>query len=507
MRIRLSTAFTINGRSYNAGDVVEVDQATADGLVNLKIGERVTAAAGQTAATGTPVALNDDQYERLFSDPDDAEIEAEANRIAAEQRDQNRRGTPPLVPNSDGGSIAFKSDYNLERGWRLRATRYFNALALESEDKDQGKRAMRTLQRQTLEMPDEQARGEERIANDLIQRAVADGQMSRDQSVRLSAALEIGIFSRLHTTSTTDTAKAGLLLPKPFLAEVFVIVERYGVARRLFRAIPMVSKDIDLKNIASKVVAYWTDEGVNFTASDLGIGAGKLATKKLAGITSWTEEQDEDEAIALLPLLMESFAEAFMLKEDTAGIVGTGVAGTGGFTGVLNLAGAQVITLDAGQETGDSLKEKNLRKAKQKLSLARRDGIRWLMHPSYEDVVEQLENTAGFRVFRENITGSGADRLLGYPIEYSEVMPSVDDTVAETKFAILGNFSRMLMGQRRGLTADISEEAVLQNGDGDIVFNAFQADGKLLRMSERVAFAGAPGVQDGFVVLKTAAAA
>ncbi len=80
--------------------------------------------------------------------------------------------------------------------------------------------------------------------------------------------------------------------------------------------------------------------------------------------------------------------------------------------------------MGAGKTTGDKFDENEARRAKQSLRLSRRNGARWLMHPSFEDVVQTLENTAGFRIYQENLRDGNADRFLGFPVEYSEVMPS-----------------------------------------------------------------------------------
>ncbi len=494
-RIRFTRQFVYEGRTYQPGEVADLPDAIADSMVSLAVAER--------AATGNTVTVTDEQLDRLLDDPTDEEVERETERLA---REGMQRSAPNLVPENQRQSVAFSEDHNTGVLWRRRAVRYLSALVTESDDPEAGRRQLRALRREVMEMPEQQERAEERSAHQTITAAVEARQISREQGSRLASMLEVGPFTRLHTTSTADTAKAGLLLPKPFLAEVFVIVEQYGVARRLFRAVTMTSKTLDLKNVASKVTAYWTDEGANFQASDLQFGDGELATKKLAGITSWTTEQEEDQAILLLPILIQSFAEAIAKAEDEAFLVGDGTSTYGGWTGLLNFSGTTVVTMGAGKTSGADFDETEARRAKQALSLARRIGARWVMHPSFEDVIQLLENGAGFRIYQPTGVRDGmVDRFLGFPIEWCESYPSVDEVGAEEKFASLGNYNRVLFGQRRGVTADVSREAILQAANGDIAYNAFQADGALLRISERVGVAPAPGVVDSILTLKTAA--
>jgi HK97 family phage major capsid protein len=138
------------------------------------------------------------------------------------------------------------------------------------------------------------------------------------------------------------------------------------------------------------------------------------------------------------------------------------------------------------------------------LSEARKMGGVWIMSDSVLSLVAQLESSGGDRIFQRTIGGQEPDRLLGYPVEISEAMPNAADVGAGEPFAIFGNPQRALLGQRRGVTADVSEEAIIQDTNGDIVFNAFQAEGSLLRISERVGFKVPTAWEDSFSILETA---
>jgi HK97 family phage major capsid protein len=383
--------------------------------------------------------------------------------------------------------------------WMRRTVRYFNALATRKEDTVKSDEMLQDLKRDVSQMDQRQRRDEHKEAADIID----DSGLSRIKRHALKSSLDIN--TRLQTTSTTDSPKTGYLLPKPFLAEVFVIVEQYGVCRRLFRTVPMTSKSVDLKNVVSKVVAYWTTEGNNIDFSDLVLGEGQLEVSKLSGITSWTSELEEDMAISLLPLVQDLFGESIAKKEDKAGLLGDGSASFGGYTGLANLSDSETVDFGSGETTASALEEQDLRDARNKLSEARQQGARWIMHRTVKDHIEQFESSGGDRIFQPNISGEGPDNLLGQPIEVAEAMPSMSDVSADEPFIIYGNPSRTLMGMRRGLTADISREAILQNADDSIAFNAFQGDGALLRLTERVGFKTPAAYEDAFVTINTAA--
>lgn len=386
---------------------------------------------------------------------------------------------------------------NVETDWRRRTVRYFNALVAKKENEEVGAKLLRGLQKEVESMDNESIISEEREARDVI----ANSNLSAIKKSTLMSSLEI----RLHTTSTSDTPKAGYLLPKPFLAELFVIVENYGKARQEFRTIPMSSKDIDLKNVATKVVANWIDEGANITADDFVFAEGELTTKKLAGLTNWTNELEEDMAISLLPITQDIFAESIALKEDQAAFIGDGTGAYGSFTGLAELSGAVTVVGASGETDATFMAEVDIRAMKNGLSEARQIGAKWFMHRTVKDAIEQFENTAGNRIFQAGIAGTSPDTLLGFPIVTVEAMPAYSAVGAGDPFIILGNPKRALMGQRRGITADISRDAVIQNGSGTIVYNAFQADGALLRITERVGFKVPSAYESGFAVMKAAA--
>lgn len=396
--------------------------------------------------------------------------------IAAERDTQTT--PPPVVPAAEP-----KVEKMGERipHWKTRLVRYFNALSHEGQGhREQAADEMATLVKQARSITDWQKAEEDKEAELVL------SDLSKTQQERLMSTL-------------TDGA-GQYLLPKPFLAEVFYVVETNGVARQQFRAVPMIAKTLDLKTVATKPVVYWVDEGSNITASDLVFGAGQLVTKKLALITSWSTELTEDEAIAHLPIYTELAGEAIGLKEDLAGFIGDGTAGYGSFTGLLNSATAG-YTMAAGKTAHTDLDADMLYSCISQLTLAKRSGAKFFMHPDMLAIIEQLKDLQFNYIYRKPADTSTPGSIWGYPIVVTEAMPATAG--ANTKFIVFGNPKWMLFGQRRGVTVDLSREAVLDSA-GTISYNSFQADGSLLRITERVGFKAPLGTV--FSYLKTAAA-
>lgn len=446
----------------------------------------------------------DDDGQSTF-DALQSEVEQIRKRIEQEERlqeiedDLEKRTAVQTVETHEPGNPDVDVTETVSKHWRRRTVRYFNALAMKKEDEQRAASMMSSLIREARELPARQLRDEEDEASEIVKRS---GLSERRQSV-LRALLGVGEF-RLLTSAAGDTQGGDNLLPKPFLAEIFVLTEQFGLARQLFRIIPFngPGNTLDLKNVVSRVIAYWVDQGELIPPSDMEFGPGQLTLNKLAGITSWTTEAEEDLAFSFIPMIQQSFAESIAEKEDRAGFLGDGTATYGGYTGVLNLPDATVVNTGS---TDGAVTEADLRAVKNSVPQIRRRNARWVMHESVMDAIRQLENTAGFRLFTEPLSAGGASTLLGYPVSFSDVYPAVgsaDDN--DIPLLSFGDHSRMLMAVKRGVTADISREAILQNpSNGEIIYNAYQADGALLRVTERVGFAIPKAVEPAIAVLKT----
>lgn len=457
----------------------------------------------------TDGVLADDQQQRwdaLMGEADglNATIERQERQEAAD-RELNTAAAPRSL---EAGEVEERSatpapEVKDEAGphWRRRVVRYFNALAMKKENEEKALRMLGAVRQEARALPTAQVRDEQKEAEAIVTRS----GLPAEKQASLRALLGVGEF-RLLTSEAGDAQGADNLLPAPFLAEIFVLTEQYGVARQIFRTLPFSGpgNTMSLKNVVGRVIAYWVDQGELIPPSDMSFGADTLSLNKLAGITSWTTEMEEDTAFSLIPIIQQDFAEAIAYKEDLAGFLGDGTATYGGFTGILRNAG---VTVRNSAGTDGAVTEAELRALKQSVSMSRRGSARWLMHESVMDQIRQLENTAGYRLFSENLTAEGATVLLGYPVTFAEVLPAASGVSGNSSpILAFGDFGRVLMGIKRGMTADVSREAILQNSStGDVIYNAYQADGALLRVTERIGFAVPTSVDSAIAVLKTAA--
>jgi HK97 family phage major capsid protein len=132
-----------------------------------------------------------------------------------------------------------------------------------------------------------------------------------------------------------------------------------------------------------------------------------------------------------------------------------------------------------------------------------RDGAMYFLSPASVSALEGLKDLQGRFIYREP-AGVLPATLWGYPIADNVGINALTQTsAAALKFAAFGNPKLMLMGMRREIEILASREGVLDNGT-DIIFNALQADGEILRVTERIGIKGI--LANGLSVLKTAAA-
>lgn len=354
---------------------------------------------------------------------------------------------------------------------------------------------------------DEKAKAETFVKEYNDQRSkLTDGQKNWENNEATRIIKDAGLRREAQTRalSTLTGAEGGFLLPKPFFAEVFVRIESFGAARRYFRSIPMGSKDLDLKNVATKPVVNWAGELTRIATTDITFAEPKLVAKKLAALLPWSSELEEDEVFGVISLAAELFAEAIARKEDEAGFMGAGSGDTanGEFTGLFNVA-SNVPYVMTGRVSFEDLTSDDLSKVIHKLSLKAKTGAVWFMNHTITGIVQRLKDNEGRPIYQfPNANAPG--NIFGYPVVELEVGNTADQEYQNDRaFIAFGNPTNMLFGNRRNVTFDISRDAVIRDSEGAVTLSAFQDDAAIARITERIGFA--TPLAKSFAVIKTAA--
>lgn len=272
--------------------------------------------------------------------------------------------------------------------------------------------------------------------------------------------------------SESVNEKGGFLVPEEFGNDLIDLREQYGVFRRNAKLVPMASDYRTDPRRTGGLTAYFVEESGSITASDKGWDRVALTARKLAVLARYSSEVNEDAAINFGDDLAGEIAYAFANKEDECGFNGDGTSTYGGIVGVREklkgLSGtiANIAGLKVG--TGNAYSELTLADFRGCVALlpqyADTPAAKWFMHRSFFfDVVAGLILAAGGTTAAD-IENARTQRLLGYDVEFSQVMPKTEANSQVCAF--LGDLSKAAsLGTRRDTTIAVSEHSRFANDD------------------------------------------
>jgi len=279
-------------------------------------------------------------------------------------------------------------------------------------------------------------------------------------------------------------ASGGALVPEEFTADIIDLRERRGVLRANMTPEPMTRDTKRIPRRDGGATAYWISEGQQIPSSDLAFSSVNLTAKKLAALTKCSTELFEDTIISIGDRVIMEMAYSFADAEDKAGFIGDGTSTYGrcvGFTEALKaLSGtiANIAGLVVG--TGNAYSELILNDFIGVTALlpeyADDATAKWYMHKTFfYNVCTRVALAAG-GVFAEEIrNGMREPRFLGYPVQYTQVMPKTEGN--SQVCALLGDVNRAgSFGDRRQITFATSDQFL------------FDTDMIAMRCTERVDF-------------------
>lgn len=215
---------------------------------------------------------------------------------------------------------------------------------------------------------------------------------------------------------------------------------------------PYVNETTRASTVYGGIVGYWQAEGSTYLESEPVFGQIRLTAHKFIGYTKVSEELLADSAVSLEPFLRRSFAEAWAHFEDIAFLRGTG---SGQPLGILNAPALVSVTR---QDTDEVLLQDLINIWARAKVGSRSKGV-WVAN---HEVLTQLlrlnaanttTNAYGAQlVFIDNVKGAPQMSIFGRPLILSEKMTALG-TAMDLGFF---DFSRYIIGDRQGLTIDMS---------------------------------------------------
>jgi HK97 family phage major capsid protein len=258
--------------------------------------------------------------------------------------------------------------------------------------------------------------------------------------------------------STTENSKGGFLVPEEFSSAIIRLVEEYGVFRRKARVWPMASDHTMIPRRLSGVTTYFVGENTEITPSDMLLDQVTLTARKLAALTKWSTEIDEDSVLQIADLLAWEIAYAFAVKEDACGFLGTGALATyGGISGLITACAAATATVVTALTGNTSFGTLDLVDFEAMIGkLPEFPGIRpeWYISKSgWAASMMRLADAAGGNT-ADIIEGRRQLTFLGYPVNIVQTMNKTLTTQTSTSgLCYFGDLSMAAtMGTRRELT-------------------------------------------------------
>lgn len=299
----------------------------------------------------------------------------------------------------------------------------------------------------------------------------------------------------------------GFAVPQEWAAEVFRVVEDFGIVAKLATKFPMSSNTLNVPRLSASVSVYWPGEGAVGTSAQPTFEQVVLSAKTLVGITPMSNELLADANVSVINLLTTLFAESIAGELDNQGLIGTGAP----FTGVIGDAGVTVYQPATSSTFTLAATPDFARNLISKIKPWALQGAVFVMHRSVWALYQSAKSgTTGdylLSTFNPVLTGNTqangtqqfplgvAGTLWGYPVLLSDKMPGT--TAVSTSFVIFGNLAHIFLGTRQDLQVNISQEATVDS------VNLFAANMSAVRVTTRVALA--VGLPTAFAVQKTSA--
>lgn len=289
-------------------------------------------------------------------------------------------------------------------------------------------------------------------------------------------------MSYSNITSRTD---AQALVNEVVSTEILQNLQNESAALRLFRRIPISTNQTRFPVISALPTAYFVngDTGLKQT-TEVNWANKYINVEELAAIVPVPENVFEDASYdiwaAIRPLLEQAIGRAL----DAAVFFGANKpASWPAAIAVDALAAGNALTIPTAAAGAGGIAED----LNQLFALVEADGydVNGIVAArTFRAKMRSARDTLGQRLL--DISASG-DSVEGVPIAYS--MRGLWPSGSGAAVAFVGDFTQGIIGVRRDMTLKMLDQAVIQNGAGDILYNLAQQDMVAARLTFRVGFA------------------
>jgi HK97 family phage major capsid protein len=276
---------------------------------------------------------------------------------------------------------------------------------------------------------------------------------------------------------------AQALMPEEVSNELLRTVVSQSATLSRFRRIPVGRQQVRLPVLSALPTAYFVagDTGMKQT-TELAWANKFLNIEEIAVIVPIPDNVIADMEANIWDEAMPLLTQAFGRCLDNAVFFGVGAPASypASIAAAVAAAGNMVTEGDAaaaGAYFGDI---DNL------LEKVEADGYEvngWVAATSLKSQLRKSRNTLGDRLDQSRTNGA-LNELDGYGISYP--MRGMFPTGSGSVRVFGGDFDQFVVGVRQDISMKVSNEAVIQDSAGNIVYNSFQQDLTFLRLTFRV---------------------
>lgn len=272
----------------------------------------------------------------------------------------------------------------------------------------------------------------------------------------------------------------GYLVPPDYVAELIEVLRPMTVVRDSSpRMIEMPRGTMQMPRQNQAATASYGGESTAIPVSQQAVGQVVASYKKLTALTPITNDLIRYSDPGVDALVRDDLAEVIARREDLAFVRGDGTADTPKGFATFCVAG-QKISSTAGFNLASAANE--LGGALNKIETANvpLDGMVWIMHPRSKNYLLNVQNSNGFYVYREEMTGPKT--LLGYPFKTTTQIPTnltVSPNSDCSEVYLVSMREAMLFDSMR-LELAVSREGTYTDASGTLV-SVFQQDQTLIR--------------------------
>lgn len=285
-----------------------------------------------------------------------------------------------------------------------------------------------------------------------------------------------------------DTAGGYTVPPQQFIADLIQAVDN----RVFFRGLATVSQLIGAHSVgrpsldADPADPTWVSElNIGSEDSTMDFGKRELVPHPLAQFIKVSRKLMRHSPLGPAAIVRERLSYKQAVVQESAYMTGSGVnQPLGVFT-----ASNDGISTDRDVSTGNtgtSVTFDGLKEAKWTLKPEYWPRAQWIAHPDFGKQVDKLKDGEGRYIWQESVVAGAPDRLLGFPINFSQYAPNT--FTSGLYVAILGDFANYWIVE--SLAMEIQQLNELYAGTNQVGFIS------------RSELDGMPVLQEAFIRVK-----